>query len=181
MVGLEVRVQASTPGPCLQQCSLPRLEVSPSSLRSKSEHYLLKKALLDCLASHLSPLLPAPLTAFSEFVIFLFISLGLVLRLTYPGSQTGQLFLERMSEEPGDLHLHPNSASIKVGSVIERPGASLSSPVELAFSDTVDGRGQNGGGVSLLLHNGCDKAFLISLCKGLLGLLQGPLGRGAGG
>lgn len=33
----------------------------------------------------------------------------------------------------------------------------------------------------LLLHNGCDKAFLIALCKGLLGLLLGPLGRGAGG
>lgn len=27
-----------------------------------------------------------------------------------------------------------------------------------------------------LLHNGCDKAFLIPLRKGLLGLLQGPLG-----
>ena len=33
----------------------------------------------------------------------------------------------------------------------------------------------------LLLHNRCDKAFLFSLCEGLLGLLLGPLGRGAGG
>lgn len=32
-----------------------------------------------------------------------------------------------------------------------------------------------------LLNNGCDKASLNSLCKRLLGLLLGPLGKGAGG